>query len=153
MRIKRVDSRCKILERLFYSKIPLAKSIGVRVTEYDGNLLVLAAPLKPNINIHGAAFAGSLYSVAALAGWGLLYLKLMDEKLSGDIVIVRGNISYTIPVTDNIEARCRFSDQSQFKAFRKVFRAKGRAGIHLRSEVNLGLVVAASYDGDYFVRA
>lgn len=150
--IERMDSRCKILEELFYTRIPLTKSLGLRVTQYaDGNLLVLAAPLKPNINIHGTAFAGSVYSVAALAGWGLLYLKLTDENLSGDIVIVKGGIVYSIPVRDKIEARCRFSDQSQFKRFRDTFSKKGKARIHLRSEVLSGSVVAASYDGDYFV--
>ena len=148
-----MDNRRKILEKLFYSSIPSTKSIGIRVTKYDGNLLVLTAPLKPNINVHGTAFAGSLYSAAALAGWGLLYLKLMDEKLMGDIVIGEGKITYNIPVTNKIEAHCRFSDQTQLKAFIELLRAKGRAKISLRSEVLLGLDVAVLYDGEYFVRA
>ncbi len=149
--IKGMDNLCKILERVFYSEIPLTKNMGVRVTEYDESLVVLTAPLKPNINIHGTAFAGSLYSLAALAGWGLLYLKLMDEQLRGHIVLGEGKIVYRRPVKGKIEARC-FLGESEFKTFRENFRTDKGARIHLRSDVLSGSVVAASYDGDYRVQ-
>ena len=53
---------------------PAAKlGIGVEALETDASgaprALALASPLSGNTNVHGTAFAGSLYSISALCAW------------------------------------------------------------------------------------
>jgi thioesterase domain-containing protein len=62
------------LQKILYSEIPLTKAIGIEVCEFTGLSLTLKAPLEKNINHKCTAFGGSLYSVAVLSGWGLIYL-------------------------------------------------------------------------------
>jgi thioesterase domain-containing protein len=58
---------------------------------------VVRAELEPNINVHGTAFAGSLYAIAALCGWGMTWLQLKTRHIDGSIVIAEGNIRYARP--------------------------------------------------------
>ena len=43
---------------------------------FESHRLTVEAELAPNVNVHGTAFAGSLYAIAALSGWGLVHLEL-----------------------------------------------------------------------------
>ncbi|HKE43757.1 MAG TPA: YiiD C-terminal domain-containing protein, partial [Steroidobacteraceae bacterium] len=54
------------------AEIPLTRHIDVRIAGYDQDTLTLLAPLAANSNHKGTAFGGSLFSLAVLAGWGLL---------------------------------------------------------------------------------
>ena len=47
------------IEQFFYTKIPLTAAMGVRVESYDGETLVLTAPVDANHNHLGTAFGGS----------------------------------------------------------------------------------------------
>src|SRR3989338_2624036 len=57
------------LSQILLDGVPLARAMDARVVSVDDGRAVLHAPLEPNRNVHGAAFAGSLYSLASLAGW------------------------------------------------------------------------------------
>lgn len=78
--------------------IPITRQLGIKVVSYDGERLKLGAPLAANINHQGSVFGGSLYSVAALAGWGLLQLKLTELNLDCETVIAEGTVSYLKPM-------------------------------------------------------
>ena len=58
------------LEHELLSQIPLTRAMQLRVVDYDGSTLRLAAPLAPNVNDKGCAFGGSLASLLTLACWG-----------------------------------------------------------------------------------
>ena len=51
--------------------MPPAEALGIEVEALDAasGALSLRAPLAGNTNVHGTAFAGSLYSIAALCAW------------------------------------------------------------------------------------
>ena len=55
-----VDS-IKSLENVFHELIPISQHMGVKVVNYTGSELTLAAPLANNINHQLSAFGGSLF--------------------------------------------------------------------------------------------
>lgn len=65
----------RALQARLLEEIPLARHMEIRVLCSDRRSLLLSAPLAANSNHKGTAFGGSLYSVAVLAGWGLLTLE------------------------------------------------------------------------------
>ena len=75
----RDEQQLRETEAFFYEQIPLTRAMGVRVESYDGQQLVLTAPLALNHNHLGTAFGGSLSALATLAGYGLLWLDLGDR--------------------------------------------------------------------------
>jgi len=138
------------LERILHIEIPISKEMGVRVASYDGTSLSLAAPLAPNINRHGTAFAGSLYSLAVLCGWGLLDLKLAEAKLHKHIVIQESSIRYLHPVEHDLVAECRF-DNDAFKHFLRTLNKHGRARLSLDVTISQDNLPAVEFSGRYVV--
>ena len=106
-----VDS-VQSLERAFYELIPISRALGVTVSDYTGDALALKAPLSANINHQHSAFGGSLFSVAALAGWGLMQLKLSELLLDCNTVVMGGEVSYQRPVYDDLLCVCRLPDDA-----------------------------------------
>ena len=68
--------------------------------------------LNKNINIHGTMFAGSIFSLATLTGWGMIYLQLKERGLDGDIVLGDGDIHYHKPITMKPRAICNIETLS-----------------------------------------
>jgi thioesterase domain-containing protein len=79
--------------------IPLSEFMQLAVESFDGHRLRCCAPLAPNKNLHHTMFAGSIYSMATLTGWGMVYLQLKSLGLEGDIVLADAKIRYLAPVT------------------------------------------------------
>ena len=91
-------------------KIPLAAAMHISVRAYDGDRLVLAAPLAPNVNDKGCAFGGSLASLLTLAGWGLILLKLEAQRIDCDIYVQDSTIRYVAPLWGDLEAHAAVAD-------------------------------------------
>lgn len=104
--------------------------MGVAVDSYDGAALVLTADLEPNINIHGTAFGGSMYSLAALCGWALLRLRLQDLSLQAEVVVGSARIDYRRPVRATLIARAECQGR-EFEAFAGRVRNGRRAGVEV----------------------
>jgi thioesterase domain-containing protein len=116
----------------------------------DGTLTV-AAELEPNVNVHGTAFAGSLYSVAALSGWGLVHLELEAAGVDGSIVIADGRIRYQRPVTERIVARCTLPAGDRDAGLRALAGPAGKARFTLTSVIECDGRPAAEFEGVYAV--
>jgi thioesterase domain-containing protein len=97
-------SRALEIQELLHSKIPITRALGVKVEDYDGERLILTAPLRENVNHLGTAFGGSLNALAVLSGYGLLWLELQEAECH--IVIRESSISYEHPVTGDLRAIC-----------------------------------------------
>lgn len=136
------------LQSIWHTRIPISKAMGIQATGYDGVTLSARAGLTENVNVHGTAFAGSLYAIAALCGWGMTWLKLKEQGLQGSIVIASGHIDYARPVTADIDVACRFDADAQLEAMDKL-RATGKCRFELSVEIGAG---AARFDGNYAVR-
>ena len=98
------------LQQIWHQEIPLSKDMAIEVLSCNEPELHVCAALAPNVNVHGTAFAGSLYAIAALCGWGATWLALQRAGRPASIVIANGAIDYRKPVADTIHARCRFPD-------------------------------------------
>lgn len=141
------DARCAELEATLHREVPLSGHMGVAVEAYDGESLGLSADFERNINIHGTAFGGSLYSACALCGWGLLHLKFAELGLAGHIVLSAGGIRYLRPVKRHIEVRCQLPDD--YPGFVERLRERGKARLTLRAEVLAGGEPAVIFEGEY----
>ena len=98
------------LQDIWYEKIPLSKSMELTISSFDGVQLVTQARLEPNVNVHGTAFAGSLYAIQALTGWGMMHLQTRILAINASILIAHGDIDYSAPVKQDITAVCEFSN-------------------------------------------
>lgn len=146
--------RCIQLQDLLHREVPLSETIGMVVHNYDGGQLELRADLQPNINVHGVAFGGSIYSICALAGWGLLVLRLAERSMDPRIMIASANIQYLKPVMQTIQARSHFSLEQDFDQLVDTYNEKKRARIKVPVEVQLDNgEVAARFTGEYIALA
>jgi thioesterase domain-containing protein len=135
------------IQELFYSKIPITRAMGVRVDDYDGQRLVLRAPLQANINHLGTAFGGSLNALAVLSGYGLLWLELQETECH--IVIRDSSISYERPVRGDLRAICVRPDEETMARFKQDFRQKGRARIALSATIEDDGMTVVRFNGTF----
>ena len=61
--------------------------------------------VAPNKNLHQSMFAGAIYSLLTLTGWGMVWLQLQANNLDGDIVLANANVRYLAPVRADAAAR------------------------------------------------
>lgn len=134
------------LQDTWYQKIPITKAMQARVRSFDGNVLVVEAALEPNINLHGTAFAGSLYTVCALTGWSMVHLQTQMRGLSGSIVLASGHIDYAKPVKENLVATCVFGEQDA--AFARLAET-GKARFPQSVTIPAAGIEAAVFKGEY----
>src|SRR5688500_10698651 len=100
------DAR-KALERYLHAQMPLARAMGVRVLDADGDRVRLCAPLAPNINHRQTFFGGSASALATLAAWTLAHQRLLErDGLDVHLVIQRGSMEYLEPAAAEVEAEC-----------------------------------------------
>ena len=124
-------------ERALLADIPLARAMQLRVRDYDGDNLWLAAPLAPNINDKGCAFGGSLLSLLTLAGWGLIVLKLRELNMRCDVYVQDSDVRYLAPVWEDFIAEARLADGESWDEFARALQARSRARLRVACRVPL----------------
>jgi thioesterase domain-containing protein len=135
------------IQELFYTKIPITSAMGVKVEDYDGQRLVLSAPLEANVNHLGTAFGGSLNALAILSGYGLLWLEL--ENIECHIVIRESTISYERPVRGEIRAVCVRPEARALAELKQTFHQKGKARIALSATIESEGTTAVRFRGTF----
>lgn len=148
------SSRCGLatLKKKLRAEIPATRRLGIEPARCDSTALVLSAPLAPNRNDKGTAFAGSLCAITTLAGWSAIWLALHDADLAGTIVIQDSTIRYLRPVTRDFEARCSMPTAAQLARFLTTLRKHGKARLRLRVVIREGSVDAVTFTGRYVAR-
>jgi thioesterase domain-containing protein len=142
----------KELETTWHRDIPLAAAMNIAVASYDGRTLTVRAPLPPNRNLHGTAFAGSLFSACVLTGWGAAWLALRERALAGVIVVADSTIHYRKAVAGELVCRCT-PDVEVLRAGLEQFTAKGRASFELTCAIDQDDRRAVTFTGKYVVHA
>lgn len=135
------------LEATYHRLIPISTHMGIKVASWDGTKLVLQAPLANNINHQQSAFGGSLFSLAALAGWGLVQLKLGELELKCNTVIAGGNVSYALPVFDDLICECSLPDT--WPALVEKLMTRGKGAMELPSIIVTNQGQAMEFKGHY----
>jgi len=123
------------LKHFFIEHLPITQFMGLEVESYDGETLILTAPLEPNINDKKTAFGGSLYNTAVMACWGMIYLKTQEKNISCNQVVTEGSMKYLAPVEGRIRAICHAPSEEELVGFFEHFERKGRARIGLEAAV------------------
>lgn len=132
-----------------HEHIPVTRQMGIRVVVLDETSLRIAAPLDPNRNHRDTAFAGSITTVAVLAGWTLLYLKLADERFDGRLVIQKSSVDFLVPVEGDFEAVSTIPSEREWRRFKSKLSRKGKARITLRSVLLCDTRTVAVHEGRY----
>lgn len=139
------------LERLLHHEIPLTRAMAVRVAGWDHRGLRLTAPLAANINHKSTAFGGSLYTLATLAGWGMVQLLVRgDTGAAPPVVIIQhGSMDYLQPLATDLVAVCAPPDGLMLQRFQAMLDRKGRARLALSAEIDGQDGPAARFSGSF----
>ncbi|MCB1644395.1 MAG: YiiD C-terminal domain-containing protein [Pseudomonadales bacterium] len=137
------------LEETCHSLIPISQAMGLRVDAYDGQRLRLSAPLANNINHQQSAFGGSLFSLSALAGWGILQLKMTELGLDTNTVIAGGDVSYDKPVFGQLICVCELP--AGYTTFTEKLRERGKASLAMQTRIIVNDETAMTFSGKYVV--
>lgn len=125
----------KKLKQFFIEHLPITQFMGLEVESYDGDTLILTAPLEPNINDKQTAFGGSLYNTAVMACWGMIYLKTQEHNIQCNQVVTEGSMKYLAPVDGRIRAICHAPSTEELADFFEHFERKGKARIGLEAAI------------------
>jgi thioesterase domain-containing protein len=121
------------------TNIPLTGAMEVSAIRVEPETVVLEAPLAPNINHRKTVFGGSASSLAILAAWSLVHLRLAETRLDHRLVIQRNTMSYDAPIEGTFTATARFAEGTDWAKFLDTLGRRGKARI--------GAIAELSYEG------
>lgn len=124
------------LEAFLHERIPLTRALGCQVIAADRAGVHLRAPLEPNTNVHGTAFAGSLASLSLLSGWIWVVVALRECGEQAAVVVKRCEVAYLAPVEGELDVHCAPPDSAEWQIFCKCLGERGRARLSLASTVS-----------------
>jgi thioesterase domain-containing protein len=139
---------CKLMQDTWHDTIPISEQMGIKLHQYTGRTLETRASLNKNINLHGTMFAGSIFSLATLTGWGMIFLQLKEKGLDGEIVLGDGNIHYHKPITMQPRALCNI--ESLIGKFESLNKNK-KCQIKLNVAILDGDTAVAEFSGVFWV--
>jgi thioesterase domain-containing protein len=137
------------LEDYLYQQIPISKQIGISVMSADTNQVILAAPLKQNINHCDTVFGGSASAVAILATWSLIHLRLSGNGITARIVIQRNTMEYTLPISGDFTAKAINPEEPVWRMFMETIGRKGKARIQIKSILEYENKTAGQFTGTF----
>ena len=136
------------LQSTWHKTIPMSKAMNIEIGFYDQKRLVTTCDEAFNKNLHNTMFAGSIYTLATLTGWGWVYLLIKQKNLDGNVVLADANIRYHRPVegiayakTGGLLSTGSVDDLQD----------KKKVKLHVEVQVMSGEKVAATFKGLYFV--
>lgn len=136
------------LQTIWHDTIPLSKAMNIQIAYYDAEQLLCHCDSAFNKNLHNTMFAGSIYTLATLTGWGWVYLELQRLALAGDIVLAKADIKYHSPIKGVAYAKVLASNVTgDFDVLNEGKNARVNLTAHLYSGDN----VAATFTGSYAV--
>lgn len=137
------------LAAYLHANIPLSVAMGVAVLEASPERVRLAAPLAPNINHRRTVFGGSAASLATLAAWGLLHLRLAALGFDGRLVIRRSAMNFEQPIGGDFEASAELPSPERWQRFvRAVARARP-ARIEMQATLQFEGARAGAFTGEF----
>jgi thioesterase domain-containing protein len=137
------DDAASRLTASLWATIPLSRTMAVRCSAHsahDSDPLQLAAPFcDANRNVHGTAFAGSVYAAAVLAGWAWAEAHAQRSPESGlsraTVVVKAASIRYRAPLRDAFVSVALPPAPAALKAFAAEFEEHGKATLRLHVAV------------------
>lgn len=115
--------------------IPLLVAMDTSLLSWDGQRLCLGAPLAANINDKHTAFAGSLATLATVAGWATLTLWTQAHQLPCLVAVAESTIRYKKPVMADFQAIVHAPDAQMLDEL------KSRISSHGRGRISIDVVI------------
>jgi len=137
------------LEAWLAGRIAPARSLGVTIERAEP--LTIAAPLAANINDKGTAFAGSLFSVAALAGWLHLTRWCAARALEAQVALQRADAQFLAPARAAFRATVHAPSATADGKLEAMLARRGRGRIALAIEVHCEAQLVMKLAGVYAV--
>jgi len=150
--VSTLDALARELHSTWLREIPLAAAMAIEIAACTPEELAVRAPLAPNRNLHGTAFAGSLFSLCALTAWGAAWLALRQRGLDGVLVLADSRIRFRKAVSGELLCRCR-PDLSAVERSLAGLEATRRASFTLVCTIDQHGKNAVTFDGDYVVHS
>ena len=141
-----MDDPLRAAEEFLHREIPLTRAMGLRVVSHATGFAI-EAPVASNRNHLHTAFGGSINSVATLAGYVFLWLRLRAHLPR--IVIGHSAIRFVRPVAEMIRATCIVPGEEQLATFDAALNAKGKARLTQLVQIDDGGVLAAEFTGTF----
>ncbi|QYJ89728.1 thioesterase domain-containing protein [Shewanella halotolerans] len=132
------------LLRTWHQTIPVSAFMQIAPEAYQAQTLSVSAPLAPNINLHHTMFAGSIYTLMTLTGWGMVWLQQRLAGVEGDIVLGQADIRYLAPVGESPQARVSWPETDL-----SVLGRGKRAKVKLEVALYCGEQCCAQFQGTY----
>ena len=136
------------LRTYLHDHIPLSRAMAVEVVEASAAHVLLEAPLAPNINMHGTMFGGSAATLALLAAWSVMHLRLEAKGIASQLVIHRTTTEYLLPITGPAHASAHL-DETVWPAFLQTYRRRGRARLTVAAELLFDGQTAGRLSGEF----
>ena len=144
------DLLARELQATWLREIPLATALAIEVVSCTPEEIVVRAPLAANRNLHGTAFAGSLFAVCVLTGWGAAWRALKARSAEGLIVVAESRIRYRKAVTGDLLCVCR-PDLDDVEQRLAGLAGSGRATLPLVCTIDQDGKRAVTFEGEYVV--
>jgi thioesterase domain-containing protein len=129
--------------------IPLTAAMEVSAISATPDSVVLEAPLAPNINHRKTVFGGSASSLAILAAWSLVHLRLAETSLAHRLVIQRNMMTYDTPIEGTFTATARFAQGTDWEKFLETLERRGKARIGAVAELRYESKAAGRLEADF----
>nr|WP_302981912.1 fatty acid biosynthesis protein FabY [Plesiomonas shigelloides] len=137
---------CLQLQQAWYQSIPISEKMGIKIMQYTGQRFETSLPLAANQNPYDSVFAGSLFSLATLTGWGLIWLLLRERNLGGEIILADAHIRYPHPVGNRPRAVADLNDLGgDLDRLARGRKARVQMKVRLLSDDSPGAVFVGTY--------
>ena len=128
------------LTRKLWRTIPMSRHMRLECSTFshaDDEELTLASPLEANINIHGTAFAGSIYSVAVLAGWAWTeeHVGRSPGSDATSVVVRLATIRYKAPLREDFLCVAQPPPAAELATFDAELARSGKATLNVAVHV------------------
>jgi len=137
------------LEKYLHVHIPLSGVMGVAVVEAGREVVTLSAPLEPNINHNETVFGGSASTLAILAAWSLVHVRLTQNGIGSQLVIQRNTMNYERPMAGTFIASSALRDATAWEKFIVMLKRKNRARITVAATLHCGNEKAGEFEGEF----
>ncbi|QDU37606.1 Putative thioesterase (yiiD_Cterm) [Maioricimonas rarisocia] len=143
------DAGTDEIQQYLHDHIPMSLAMGTRVLEAAPDRVVLEAPLEPNINHRETVFGGSISTLAILAAWTLVQLRLSGDVAPTRLVIQENSLRYLKPAEGTFSAVAHPPDSTDWERCRKMLERKGRGRVRICCDVLCDGERVAEFEGVY----
>jgi len=102
----------KKYQSLVNDNIPLTQYMEWSIQNLGPHQINTSTQLSPNINVHGTAYAGSIYAAAMATGWTLMKCWYDHHEFKTELVAAEANIRYKAPISGDFECEAQIDQSS-----------------------------------------